>query len=123
MPCPTLPYRVCRTQPCATLPLPYRTVSYPMLSYPTLPHLTLPYHTLPTLPCVTLPYPTLLNPTLPYLPSIARASRRGRFYLEMQGLPGMPLEEVAAKLSKVTQAFLDDGLQLDRWGIHRVALA
>lgn len=84
--------------------------------YRALPHVALHRHNLP-------------YPVLPYLPLPGAYFRSRavpifcRFYLEMQGLPGMPLEEVSAKLSKVTQVFLDEGLQLDRWGIHRVALA
>ena len=46
-----------------------------------------------------------------------------RFYLEMQGEPGVPLEEVSARLSKVAEVFLEEALQLRRWGMKRVALA
>lgn len=41
----------------------------------------------------------------------------------MQGEPGVPLEEVSARLSNVAEVFLDEALQLGRWGMKRVALA
>ncbi|CAN0448977.1 unnamed protein product, partial [Hapterophycus canaliculatus] len=46
-----------------------------------------------------------------------------KFYMEMQGQPGVPLKEVSARLSKVAEVFLQDALELKRWGMERVALA
>ncbi|CAM9755587.1 unnamed protein product, partial [Ectocarpus sp. 8 AP-2014] len=46
-----------------------------------------------------------------------------KFYLEKQGRPGVPLEEVSAQLSELAVVFLEDALQLKRWGMKRVALA
>ncbi|CAM9953061.1 unnamed protein product [Scytosiphon promiscuus] len=46
-----------------------------------------------------------------------------KFYMEMQGEPGVPLEEVSARLSVVADVFLEEAFQLERWGMKRVALA
>lgn len=41
----------------------------------------------------------------------------------MQGRPGVPYEEVARRLTRVADVFIDECLQPERWGIKRVALA
>ena len=56
----------------------------------------------------------------PYL--VARPVR-GRFYLEMQGKPGVPLEQVSVRLSEIASVFVDEALEPERWAMKRVALS
>lgn len=46
-----------------------------------------------------------------------------RFYLEMQGQPGVPKAEVSRRLSEVAAVFVEESLQPERWGMTKVALA
>lgn len=46
-----------------------------------------------------------------------------RYYVEMQGKPGVPLEEVSNSLSKIAAAFVDEALEPEHWGMKRVTLA
>lgn len=62
-------------------------------------------------------FSSVVPPTGPYLPT------GRRFYLEMHGAPGVPLEEVSARLSNIGAMFVEEALQPERWGMKRVALA
>lgn len=46
-----------------------------------------------------------------------------RYYLEMQGQPGVPLEEVSRRLSVVADVFVEECLQPKRWGLQRFSWA
>lgn len=46
-----------------------------------------------------------------------------KYYLEMQGQPGIPLKEVSERLSEVASVFIEECLQPKRWGLQRFSWA